>query len=84
VAIALEVPGRFLAEHALQRGCYHIMQALQSPERRQQLQAHLVKVHLLGSELCDDESILDTVNKSEEGLKCRTLGVCVLDSGVSE
>jgi hypothetical protein len=34
------------------------MQALQSPERRQQLHEHLVKVHLLGSELCDDESIL--------------------------
>ena len=36
-----------------------------------------MKVHLLGSELCDDESILDAINKSEQGLKCRTLRVCV-------
>jgi hypothetical protein len=73
----LEVPHCFLAEHALQLGCYYIMQALQFPERRQQLHEHLVKVHLLGSEFCDHESILDTIDKSETGLKCRTLRVYI-------
>jgi hypothetical protein len=41
------------------------MQALQSPERQPQLQEHLVKVRLPGSELCVDESILDTIKESE-------------------
>jgi hypothetical protein len=58
MAATLEVPYCFVAEHLLQVGSYHILQALKDPQKQQKLQEHLVKVHLLGSELLDDESIL--------------------------
>lgn len=58
LAAILGVPRYVITEHLLQVGSYHIMQALQDPEKRQQLEKHLVKVHLLGNELQDDEDIL--------------------------
>lgn len=58
LAFILEVPRYVVTEHLLQVGFYHIYQALNDPERRQQLERHLVEVHLLGSELRDDEDIL--------------------------
>jgi len=58
LAQVLEVPRYVLTEHALQLGCYQIHAASKDPERRQQLQEHLVEVHLLGTELSDDEDIL--------------------------
>ncbi len=58
LAEIFKVPRYVVTEHMLQVGCYYILHAMQDPERRQELQEHLVKVHLLGSELADDESIL--------------------------
>ena len=58
LAETLEVPRYVVTEHALQLGCYQIYAASKDPERLRELQEHLVKVHLLGSELQDDESIL--------------------------
>ena len=58
LAIILKVPRYVIVEHLLQVGSYHILQALEDPEKRQELEKHLVEVHLLGSELRDDEDIL--------------------------
>lgn len=58
LAAILKVPRYVITEHLLQVGSYHIYQVLQDSARRQQLQEHLVKGHLLGSELSDDEDIL--------------------------
>ena len=58
LAIILKVPRYVIVEHLLQVGSYHISQALQDPEKRQELEKHLIEVHLLGSELRDDENIL--------------------------
>ena len=58
LAEILKVPRYVITEHLLQVGSYHILQALNDPEKRQELEKHLVDVHLLGSELLDDESIL--------------------------
>jgi hypothetical protein len=58
IAATYEVPYCFVAEHLLQVGSYHVLQALNDPEKRGKLQQHLVKVHLLGRELLDDEDIL--------------------------
>ena len=58
LAAILKVPCYVVIEHMLQVGCYHILQALEDPEKRQALGKHLVEVHLLGSELRDDEDIL--------------------------
>ena len=58
LAAILEVPRYVITEHMLQVGFYHIYQTLQDPQKRQELQEHLVKVHLLGNELADDEDIL--------------------------
>jgi hypothetical protein len=58
IAATLEIPYCFVAEHVLQVGSCHVLQALSDEERRQELQEHLVRVHLLGNELVDDESIL--------------------------
>jgi ABC-type sulfate transport system permease subunit len=59
LAIILKVPLYVITEHLLQVGSYHIVQALEDPEKRQELEKHLIEVHLLGSELQDDESILE-------------------------
>jgi hypothetical protein len=59
LAEILEVPRYVVTEHLLQVGCYHIYEAMQDPQTRQELEKHLIEVHLLGSELCDDESILE-------------------------
>ena len=59
LAIILKVPRYVITEHLLQVGSYHILQALEDPEKRQELEKHLIEVHLLGSELQDDESILE-------------------------
>ena len=58
LATILEVPRYAVTEHLLQVGIYHIYQALQEPEKRQELERHLIEVHLLGNELADDEDIL--------------------------
>ena len=58
LAIILKVPRYVITEHLIQVGSYHISQALENPEKRQELEKHLIDVHLLGSELQDDEGIL--------------------------
>ena len=58
LAMILKVPRYVITEHLLQVGSYHILQALEDPEKRQELEKHLIEVHLLGSELQDDEDIL--------------------------
>ena len=58
LAAMLKVPCYVATECMLQVGYHHIYQALQDPEKRQELRKHLIEVHLLGSELQDDESIL--------------------------
>ena len=57
LAAILKVPRYVIVEHLLQVGSYHIVQALEDPEKREELEKHLIEVHLLGSELQDDESI---------------------------
>ena len=57
-AAILEVPQYVICEHLLQVGSYQILKALDDPEMRKILTEHLVKVHLLGNELKDDETIL--------------------------
>ena len=51
LAEVLGVPRYVVTEHALQLGCYHMYAASRDPEKRQELQRHLIEVHLLGSEL---------------------------------
>jgi len=58
LAAILEVPRYVITEHMLQVGSYHILQALEDPEKREELEKHLIQMHLLGSELRDDEGIL--------------------------
>ena len=58
LALILKVPRYVITEHLLQVGTYHIMQALEDPEKRQELEKHLIDVHLLGDELQDDDHIL--------------------------
>jgi len=58
LAAILKVPRYVITEHLLQVGSYHIVQALEDPEKREELEKHLIDVHLLGSELLDDEDIL--------------------------
>lgn len=58
LAAILEVPHYVIAEHLLQLGSYHVIKAIEDPEKRGKLIEHLVKVHLLGDELIDDENIL--------------------------
>ena len=58
LAMILKVPRYVITEHLLQVGSYHILQALEDPEKREELEKHLIDVHLLGSELQDDEDIL--------------------------
>ena len=58
LAEILKVPRYVITEHLFQVGSYHILQALEDPEKREELEKHLVEEHLLGSELRDGESIL--------------------------
>ena len=58
MATILEVPYYVIGEHLLQVGSYHVLTAMQDKQKRQALQEHLVKIHLLGDELSDDEDIL--------------------------
>ena len=58
LALILKVPRYVITEHLLQVGVYHIYQVLQDPEKRQELEKHLIEVHLLGNELSDDEDVL--------------------------
>lgn len=58
LAIILKVPRYVITEHLIQVGSYHIAQALKDPGEREELEKHLIDVHLLGSELQDDEDIL--------------------------
>ena len=64
IAAALQVPYYVIAEHLLQVGSYHVLMAMEDAERKQQLQEHLVKVHLLSNELTDDEDILRLCEKN--------------------
>ena len=47
LAAILKVPRYVITEHLLQVGSYHIVQALQDPEKREELEKHLIGVHLL-------------------------------------
>ena len=58
LATILKVPRYVITEHLIQVGSYHIAQALKDPEKREELEKHLIDVHLLGSELSGDEDIL--------------------------
>lgn len=58
LALILEVPRYVLAEHLLQLGSYYLIEVIKDPGKREKLVEHLVKVHLLGDELGDDEDIL--------------------------
>ena len=58
LAAILKVPRYVITEHLLQVGFYHIYEALQDPEKREELEKHLIEVHLLGNELSDDEDVL--------------------------
>lgn len=58
LAAILEVPRYVITEHLLQVGTYHILTAIRDEDKRRKLREHLVKVHLLGNELQDDEDIL--------------------------
>ena len=59
MASLLEVPLYCLLEHSLQLASYHIAKAMQDPTKREKLVEHLVKGHLQGKELKDDEGILN-------------------------
>lgn len=58
LAAILEVPRYVITEHLLQVGTYHILAAIGDEDKRRKLKEHLVEVHLLGTELSDDEGIL--------------------------
>jgi len=55
---ALGVPYCFVAEHLVQVGSYHVLADMSDEEKRRELEQHLIRVHLLGSEMQDDEDIL--------------------------
>ncbi len=48
-----------LLEHLLQVGIYHVGQAMQNQEKREKLIEHLVKGHLRGNELSDNEQTIN-------------------------
>ena len=58
LASILHVPRYVITEHLLQVGSYHILAAIKDEDKKKKLEEHLVKVHLLGSELGDNEDIL--------------------------
>ena len=63
LAVILEVPVYVIGEHVLQVGCYHVLTAIADKDNRQKIIEHLVKTHLLGDELNDDENILKVGEK---------------------
>ena len=58
IAAIFEVPMYVACEHILQVGSYHLLKAMNDPEKLEQLKEHLVEVHLLGDELKDDKDVL--------------------------
>jgi hypothetical protein len=58
LAAILQVPRYVITEHLLKMGVYHVYQVLRDLEKRQELEKHHIEVHLLGSELWDDEDVL--------------------------
>ena len=58
IAAILEVPLYVACEHILQVGSHQVLKAISDPEKRQKLTEHLVKVHLLGDELKEDDAVL--------------------------
>ena len=63
IAAILEVPMYVACEHILQVGSYHLLKILNDLEVRQRLKDHLIKTHLLGDNLEDDElSAISTMN----------------------
>ncbi len=58
IAASLEVPLYVACEHILQVGSYQVLKDIKDPRERQKLTEHLVKVHLLGDELEEDDAVL--------------------------
>ena len=58
LAAILKVPRHVITEHLLQVGSYYTLTAIKDEDKRRTLEEHLVKEHLLGDELSDDEDIL--------------------------
>jgi len=55
----LKVPKYVIAEHALQVGLQETFEdVIQGAEQRETLTEHLVKIHLLGEEVVDDDEVL--------------------------
>jgi len=57
IASMLEVPKYVAVEHLLQVGALQIIQDMHDQDSRQALIDHLVRVHLLGNELLEDNEI---------------------------
>ena len=53
IAAILDVPYYIACEHILQVGSHHLLQDFNDPEKREELEEHLVKVHLLGDKSKD-------------------------------
>ena len=64
LAVILEVPRYVITEHLLQVGSYYILKAIKDEDDKERLQEHLVKTHLLGQELTDNEDILSLGEKN--------------------
>ena len=58
LAAVFKVPSYVVTEHLLQVGTYYVLTAFKDEDKRRVLEEHLVKTHLLGSELSDGEDIL--------------------------
>jgi len=58
LAAILHVPRYVITEHLLQVGSYHILSAIKDEDERRKLEEHLVKVHLLGNELKNEEALI--------------------------
>ena len=58
IAAVLEAPYYVACEHMLQVGSYQVIQSLNDEESREKLKEHLVKAHLLGKELMDEQARL--------------------------
>ena len=59
LAAILEVPRYVITEHLLQIGRYQVLTAMSDEGKRRELKEHLVKGHLLSSELSDGENTLE-------------------------
>ena len=55
LAAALHVPRYIITEHLLQVGAYHILKDIEDEDKRRKLEEHLMKVHLLGDDLGDND-----------------------------